>query len=61
MKQETLRTFDEWNAAGFIIKKGEKMCGRNEQGKPLFNENQVQYIELDFEEEMDLADFYRSF
>jgi Lar family restriction alleviation protein len=40
-KSERLLTFDEWKAEGYYINKGSKSCGRNEQGKPVFRENDV--------------------
>ena len=35
------KTFDEWKAAGFWIRKGEKSTGRNKEGKPTFTRDQV--------------------
>lgn len=36
-----LRTFDEWSASGFKIKKGVKAVGKNEAGVSLFSIAQV--------------------
>lgn len=40
---EELHTFDEWVAKGARVKKGEKSCSRNAQGKPQFSSDQVWY------------------
>lgn len=36
-----VKTFDEWSAAGYRIKKGSKAVGRNNEGVPVFNIDQV--------------------
>lgn len=36
-----MRTFDEWTALGYRIKRGSKAVGRNAQGVPVFSEDQV--------------------
>lgn len=40
---ERLRTFDEWQALGARIRKGEKSEARNAKGQPLFSSEQVWY------------------
>lgn len=35
------RTYDGWKAAGYQVVKGSKMVGRDEDGKPLFSDEQV--------------------
>ena len=43
-KSERLLTFDEWKAEGYYVTKGSKSCGRNEQGKPVFRERDVDKV-----------------
>lgn len=38
-----LHTFDEWREAGYRVKKGARMCGRNEDGIAVFSSNDVYY------------------
>ena len=38
------RTFDEWIEKGYVVKKGSKSIGRNDQGTPIFNRTQVRSI-----------------
>ncbi len=35
------KTFDEWKAAGFRVRKGEQATGRNPQGRATFTRDQV--------------------
>lgn len=35
------RSFNDWSARGYMIKKGSKAAGRDENGTPLFSEEQV--------------------
>ena len=35
------KTFDEWKAGGFRVRKGEKATGRNKQGVPTVTREQV--------------------
>lgn len=35
------KTFDEWKAAGYSVRKGEKSVGRSASGHPLFTSAQV--------------------
>lgn len=37
----TSKTFDEWKATGYQVKKGEKATGRNDEGKATFRRTQV--------------------
>jgi hypothetical protein len=34
-------TYDEWRKLGFHVRRGEKMCGRNEEGIAVFSPSQV--------------------
>jgi hypothetical protein len=38
---ERLRTFNEWAAMGYRVRKGEKSCARNKQGEAMFSSEQV--------------------
>lgn len=38
---EKSRTYNEWKAAGFQVKKGEKSTHRNREGSPVFTKTQV--------------------
>ncbi len=46
-------TFDEWKAAGFRVRKGEKATGRNHQGQATFTRDQVKSDE-DFDRQNNL-------
>ena len=35
------KTFDDWKAGGFRVRKGEKATGRDKQGVPTFTREQV--------------------
>jgi hypothetical protein len=35
------KTFQQWQAENYSIKKGEKSCHRNDKGEPLFHSSQV--------------------
>jgi hypothetical protein len=39
---ENKKTYDEWKDLGFHICRGEKSCGRDEKGIPVFSELQVE-------------------
>lgn len=60
------RTFNEWKAKGFHVKRGQKATGRNAAGVATFTKAQVERnIEYDYEEEdiwseeMSFADQWR--
>lgn len=36
-----MKTFDEWKNDGYIIRKGSRSVGKNENGECLFSEDQV--------------------
>jgi len=60
----TLRTFQEWSAAGYKVKKGSKAAWF--EGKPLFHQGQVDkyvksnrdYGDFDRESDQEKADYY---
>lgn len=42
----TAQTYNEWRAQGFAVKAGERSCGRNTEGRPIFAPCQVEPIGL---------------
>lgn len=37
-------TYDNWKLAGYQVKKGERACGRDTAGKPVFSRDQVMSV-----------------
>lgn len=58
-KKIEIKTFNEWSAMGFRIRKGSKACGFTDDNEALFREDQVydtRYIDgdQDMQEDYDL-------
>jgi hypothetical protein len=45
------QTFDEWNYYGYHVRKGERSKLKDEKGKALFSQEQVDLTEYDDEDE----------
>ena len=43
---ENRKTYDEWKGLGFHVCRGEKSCGRNDKGIPVFSGLQVEEDEI---------------
>lgn len=55
------KTYDEWQAEGFQVRKGQKATGRNKEGKATFLPSQVDYIpdeEFDEDDHQQFMDEY---